>query len=71
MRATTPTRQPGRVMPEAFRSHRWFRQLSAPELLGAVGFERQGVNAGRANREMRRRAALAELEVNDWIRLVQ
>lgn len=58
-------------MAEQFRSNRWFRQLSAPELLGACGFERQGVNASRANREMRRRAALAGLEVHDWIRLVQ
>lgn len=56
---------------EPFRSNRWFRQLSAPRLLGAVGFEREGVNAGRANREMRRRAALAGIEVRDWIRLVQ
>ncbi len=58
-------------MPEPMRSNRWFRKLSAPELLGACGFERQGVNAERANREMRRRAALAGLEVYDWIRLVQ
>jgi len=58
-------------MPEALRSKRWFRQLSAPELLGACGFERSGPNALKAYREMRRRAALADLDVRDWIRLVQ
>lgn len=56
--------------PESFRSNRWFRQLSAPELLAACGFERQGVNAGRANREMRRRAALAGLSIDQWLKLV-
>lgn len=57
-------------MPEPLRSNRWFRQLSAPELAGAFGFERDGVNAERANREMRRRAALADLSVEQWLRAV-
>jgi hypothetical protein len=58
-------------MSEILRSNRWFRERSVPELLGAFGFEPFGVNAARANREMRRRAALAGLEVRDWIKLVQ
>jgi hypothetical protein len=56
--------------PEPFRSNRWFRQVSAPELVGAAAFGRAGINAGRANREIRRRAALAGLSVDQWLRLV-
>lgn len=48
------------------RNH--FARLSSHDLIHAVGFERWGVNAGRANREMRRRAARAGMGVYDWLR---
>lgn len=58
-------------MIELWHSNRWFRQRTNAELANAVGFNRVGVDAGRANREMRRRAAIAGMDVYEWLAEVQ
>jgi hypothetical protein len=46
-------------MTEAWLSRRFFRRLPDKSLINADGFARRGVMAGRANREIRRRAKRA------------
>lgn len=58
-------------MIEDWRSNRWFRQRTDEQLVNGEGIKCWGVNAGRANREMRRRAAISGLGVYDWIAAVK
>lgn len=51
----------------SFKSNRFFRGLTAIDLCLAKGFASRGVDAGRANREIRRRAAVAGIAPLVWM----
>lgn len=54
---------------EQWLGKRFYKRLSDHDLINAVGFPRTGPMAGRANREMRRRAAKQGFEdAYAWLR---